>query len=355
MFKSMVFTLAAILFIQSQSAKALSFSTEQEKAAYLQAVQQETQLDSMSDEDYENYINMLESQGDVQNADSAAQLLSPLKEETSNLITDENSEQNIGGGVGVDELQNDALLRVKNKGRWAFQFLYVSKKDNSVKILSELNARTSIKPASTLKIFTGWLAFMNNSYPQSSLSIMLHKSDNHMADQALRSVAKSKGYKEIENNGIDELMNAGLSIMKKNYSGLDGANLFHPVNGSGLNTTGVDTGDKLNKVTVRTETHLLQKIYASGRYNEFKKLLAQPGEFGTLKRRLTATDKFAPIYAKTGTLALTKALAGFAETKKGVLIFAIIGDELRVNVHQAAEAIDDIVYKHAKYLVNKGL
>ncbi len=250
----------------------------------------------------------------------------------------------IAGSVGQINLQEFVNLKTKNKGQWASQFIFISNSGQRT-VLSSMNANTSIKPASTLKLFTGYLAFVEQSYPMTGLSSLLHRSDNVMADAALRSVAVKHG---VNSDSKSETLRAGVELMKSFYKNLEDSSKFHPVNGSGLNTTGVDTGDALNKATVRAETNLLEKIIKDQNYNSFKKLLAQPGQYGTLNYHLSAVSKLGHVYAKTGTLAQTKALAGYVETQKGVLVFSVIADQLKISPVNAFSVIEQIVLKHVQ-------
>lgn len=270
----------------------------------------------------------------------------------SDLDLSKNSEiLDTAGSLGPAELQKFVLSKTKGTGQWAAQFIFVDKKGKRT-VLSSLNANTSIKPASTLKIFTGYLAFLEKSYPVEDISTLLHKSDNVMADAALRSVAEKKGVQADGENKQKVLLNAGVEIMKKYYKNLEDSSKFHPVNGSGLNTTGVDEGEALNKATVRIETHLLEKIIKDKNYNSFKKLLAQPEQHGTLEGKLTEVSKLGQVYAKTGTLAKTKALAGYVETTNGILIFAIIADQLKIKPINASRVIEQVLLKHTEAAVD---
>jgi D-alanyl-D-alanine carboxypeptidase len=253
----------------------------------------------------------------------------------------------VAGSVGLSGLQSFVTLKTKNRGAWASQFIFISK-SNQRTILSSMNANTSIKPASTLKLFTGYLAFLEKSYSQTNLSSMLHRSDNVMADAALRSVAVKKG---LGKKTQDETLDAGVGFMKSFYKNLEDSSKFNPVNGSGLNTTGVDSGDDLNKATARIETHLLEKIIKDGNFDGYKKLLAQPGQFGTLNRHLHQVSRLGKVYAKTGTLAKTKALAGYVQTKNGIMVFSIIGDQLKISPKDAFSVIEQIVLKHVQVAV----
>lgn len=258
----------------------------------------------------------------------------------------------ISEDLGESSLQDYVISKTKGKrsGTWAAHFVFIGN-DGQRTVLSSLNQNISIKPASTLKLFTGYLAFLEESYPLTSLSVMLHKSDNIMANQALRSVAVKEGVQADGENKSQVLLDAGVQIMVEHYKNLENSSKFHPVNGSGLNTTGKDEGDELNKTTVRTETNLLETIITDGNYDVFKKLLAQPGQFGTLNRHLAPVKKLGgKVYAKTGTLARTKGLAGYVEMDSGVLVFSIIADELKIKPVAAFNIIEQIVIKHTQWV-----
>ncbi len=244
----------------------------------------------------------------------------------------------------------------QNTAKWAAHVVYLSKDGLTKKVLTTYRYRQTIKPASTLKLFTGYLAFLNKNYdvidlkekslydykegetsPKNkshTLSNMMAFSDNEMADEALISLAyEPVPSVTVENKQI--LINAGLLVMNSKYFEIFKNNtdflLFRAVNGSGLNLTDIDTGLQLNQVTAQLETTLLETIYRSTNYNSYKKLLAEPSKKSTLEKRLVDINKVSPIYAKTGTLDRTIALAGFAETKNGVLIYSIIADEIKLS------------------------
>lgn len=304
-----------------------------------------------ADEVLQAQIDRFESGGDT---DQKFEFIDPsvfeeVQTESENL--DESEILDTAGSLGPADLQKFVVTKTKGTGQWASQFIFIDKKGKRT-ALSALNINTSIKPASTLKIFTGYLAFLEKSYPIEDISEMLHKSDNVMADAALRSIAEKKGVQAEGENKDKILLNAGLEIMKKYYKNLEDSSKFHPVNGSGLNTTDVDQGAALNKATVRMETHLLEKIIKEKNYHSFKKLLAQPEQSGTLQGKLTEVSKLGQVYAKTGTLAKTKALAGYVETQNGILIFAIIADQLKIAPINASKAIEQILLKHTEAAVS---
>ena len=263
--------------------------------------------------------------------------------------------KNIGAETSVPELLAAAKKTVSNTGTWAFKFVYIDKNGNE-KILSQYNPHESLKPASTQKLFTGYLFLANatasKSYSKNNLAAMLHVSHNEMADSALRRVAVQRGF----NN--DQMKN-GLSVLKSFYGGLSDSKRYAPADGSGLSYS--------NKVTVDVETSLLSRIYRGRNYSEFKMMLAHPSKqkcnyntkrdqighrhpyHSTIGSRLNSLA--GKVHAKTGTLNRTKALAGFVDVKNGgVIVFSVIGDYLKIGTGTAFAKINSVVEAHAKYV-----
>ena len=141
--------------------------------------------------------------------------------------------------------------------------------------------------------------------------------------------------------------------MKEAYKNLEDSSKFHPVNGSGMQVTERDSVLQENKVTPRLETGLLERILSNkAKYDKYKTYLPTPGGEGTLFYRFKSGRKLAKIYAKTGTLGNAKALAGFAETSKGTIVFSVIGDRLKGMNSEAAMAgpIENLVFAHIQYI-----
>lgn len=262
--------------------------------------------------------------------------------------------KNIGSETSVPELLAAAKKTISNTGTWAFKFVYIDK-NGTEKILSQYNPHQILKPASTQKLFTGYLYFANNTFSQSysknNLAAMLHVSHNEMADSALRRVSVQKGFQN------DQMKN-GLSFLKSFYGGLSDSGRYAPADGSGLSYS--------NKVTVDFETSLLSRIYRGRHYSEFKMMLAHPSKqkcnFNTKRDQIGGKHPYhstignrlislaGKVYAKTGTLNRTKALAGFVDVENGgVIVFSVIGDYLKVNTGTAFAKINSVVEAHAKY------
>ncbi len=277
--------------------------------------------------------------------------------------------KNIGAETSIPELLAASKKIIANTGTWGFQFIYVDK-DGNEKILSQYNPHSILKPASTQKLFSGYMFAAHNAYSSSytkrNLAAMLHASHNEMADSALRRVAVKSGF---ENNQMQN----GISILKSYYSGLSDLSRYQPADGSGLSYS--------NKVTVDLETSLLKRIYRSSLYSEFKMMLAHPsnqeckynprgvklknGKYqwpdqiggkhpyhSTVGSRLNSLA--GKLHAKTGTLNKTKALAGFVDVNNGgVIVFSMIGDYLKIGTGTAFAKINSVVEAHAKYVNSK--
>ncbi len=330
----------------------------------------------LSEDQYNDYVDLLESGGETAIIQPPAERVFENQDE-ANMATDD-SVKDVGSVTNIAELQNFSDKQVAGYGNWAFQFVYISKADGSRKVLTARNMNNQVRPASTMKLFTSSLAFDLGTYTNSvNLTKMLQHSVNGMADKALRSTTTASKYSgftipsgsylkssellgyrmydstEGKSQIIDATIIKGCAIMKDAYKNLEDSSKFHPVNGSGLQSSAKDSDLTENKVTARLETALLERILANkAKYNQYKKYLPTPGGSGTLAARFKQSRSLAKIYAKTGTLGTTKALAGFAETAKGTIVFSVIGDRLKgVSVKQAMSGqIENLIAAHIKYI-----
>ena len=199
---------------------------------------------------------------------------------------------------------------------WAYLFELINP-DGTTKIISHANENILLKPASTMKIFTGWWAFKEKNQTDDYLYQMLRQSVNEMADATSQGMGgvltMAEWYRDL-----------GLNLTEEN---------FKPADGSGLSYD--------NKANCQVEIDLLKKIRNDEEYERFKNLLAQPKKDGTLQDRLTIYA--GKLFAKTGTLNATAALAGFLETPKGTMVFCILSDYLKIKVVSARKKIDNMV------------
>lgn len=216
-------------------------------------------------------------------------------------------------------------VRLKSQSEtWSYKF-ELMKPNGATTTLSSLNPTTMLKPASTMKLFTGWWAFQLNNRSDTYLTTMLRESVNEMANSTQQRMG---GVLAME----DYYREHGLEINDDTFQGADGSGLSYD-----------------NFTTCATEISLLKLIKRSKTYSRFKKMLAQPKLKGTLKTRLTRLSGV--LFAKTGTLDKTAALSGFLETKKGTVIFCVMSDYLNGSIKNARKKIDAMVLK--KYSLMK--
>lgn len=193
----------------------------------------------------------------------------------------------------------------------------VIKNDGSRQVLAIKNFDSLVKPASTMKLFTGWWAFQEGIRGNEYLGRMLKTSSNAMAQATLELLGTPKDMESYYSQ-------LGLHIT---------SNTFRVADGSGLSYS--------NKSTCSVQIQLLEMIYADEQYEAYRDLLATPGENGTLRNRLL--DLKGRVFAKTGTLNRTAALSGFVETDQGTIIFCVLSDFINTSLQTERKRIDNLV------------
>jgi serine-type D-Ala-D-Ala carboxypeptidase/endopeptidase (penicillin-binding protein 4) len=223
-----------------------------------------------------------------------------------------------------DGLVRDGL----GDGNWGVEFDLVGQ-DGQVQVLSRMNEDKPLMPASTMKVFTSWFGFTENLEKERDFPPP-YRSYEAYAATMLKFSVNPMAVKMLSLYG-------GASEMESFYAGLGlPVESFRVVDGAGLSVK--------NRATAGLEAALLQRIRASERYPDFRVLLAEPGEAGTLRGRLI--DLKDKLFAKTGTLTRSRvaALTGFLETGAGgTIIFSIIGNNARLNVGVQRSRIDRTV------------
>ncbi len=221
--------------------------------------------------------------------------------------------------------KNLRLRPRRSQAIWGIVFELMNA-DGTSTVLTDLNREALVKPASTMKLFTGWYAYKRSTRTDTYLSKMLRESVNDMADQTLKATGGKKALKKFyTERGVDM-----------------SATRFIQADGSGLSYD--------NKATCGVEIDLLKLMYSDKSYDNFKVLLAQPGVIGTLEKRLLNLE--GKVFAKTGTLKSTASLTGFLETDKGVVVFCILSDYLSGGVKEARERIDKTVTDYSDFIDN---
>jgi D-alanyl-D-alanine carboxypeptidase/D-alanyl-D-alanine-endopeptidase (penicillin-binding protein 4) len=167
------------------------------------------------------------------------------------------------------------------------------------------------------------------SPPLAQLLQLIHKvSENLHAELMLREVgrlAKGEGSRE-----------AGLAAMTA-FLAQTGAPVIDPRidDGSGLSRNDL--------VTPQLVTHLLSVMYRSKYGAAWISMLPTGGQDGTLSRRLCCTADASRIHAKTGTLARSIALSGYADSKShGWLAFSIIVNNFDAAASEIQSWVDKI-------------
>lgn len=199
---------------------------------------------------------------------------------------------------------------------WTYYFERQNQ-NSSPTLLSSKNENSLVKPASTMKIFTGWWSYQLRSRDNQYLLEMLTKSVNSMADETAKMMG---GAREM----VLFYKSLGLELTPTRFNSADGSGLSYD-----------------NKATCKAEIELLRLIHQDVGYAEFKTFMAQPGQRGTLEKRLL--DLKGKVFAKTGTLNKTAALAGFMETPKGTVLFCVMADYLKMSLPNARAEIDRLV------------
>ena len=194
------------------------------------------------------------------------------------------------------------------------------KADGSSEILDRQNSNVPVKPASTMKIFTGWWAFSTDVREHDYLATMLKTSSNAMAQSTL-DLMGSPHDMELYYEGL------GLDVNE---------NSLRVADGSGLSYS--------NQANCDIQIELLEYIYNSADFETFRELMAKPGEEGTLVNRLKNLK--GKVFAKTGTLRATAALSGFVDSPKGTIIFCVLSDFIRTSLPTERARIDALVTKN---------
>ncbi len=157
----------------------------------------------------------------------------------------------------------------------------------------------------------------------------LKESDNRYAESFLYQLGTLSNEKfpdtEVSIKYVEELIDS-LGFKKGPYRFVDGSGL-----------------SPYNYVTPEIEVALLKYIYKeSDFYDTFRSALPIGGVDGTLKNRMKGTAAEGKVFAKTGSLTGTYALAGYTENKQGhVLIFSILHDGVTYGHGNDARGMQD--------------
>jgi D-Ala-D-Ala carboxypeptidase 3 (S13) family len=259
-------------------------------------------------------------------------------DDTGNANTDTDEEGSLDEAAGYeanevvgDELSTKDIRGLLGAGDWSYKFDVVEA-NGSVKTLHELDTQTLRRPASTLKIFTGYAGFTTGAASNNYIGDTLKRSSNSQANNILCLVGEKRGNYNAVCQGYEGTTStspsfpSGMRIttaLSESRDLLDGLGVKRTQGSNIADGSGLSYGNQLRVTDIN---NLLQVIHKSSRAAEFRGLLANPKTYGTLAGKFSRLADPGRIYAKTGTLRDVKALAGYADMKNGRwLVFSVIG------------------------------
>jgi len=140
--------------------------------------------------------------------------------------------------------------------------------------------------------------------------------------------------------------NLHAEMMLRSAGGLEAMNSFLASLGATPGDSRIDDGSGLSRndqVTPKLVTRLLSHMYKSPHRDLWISMLPVGGEDGTLSRRLCCSEEAHSIHAKTGTLARSIALSGYAESRThGWLAFSILVNNFSASASEVQAWVDKI-------------
>ena len=209
----------------------------------------------------------------------------------------------------------------KSRTSWSIPFRY------SDDLVADLLSDTLKRKVELINALLPPDAKVLRSVPiDSLLRVMMHDSDNFIAEQMLLQCAAM----------VSDTLRPEIAITyaKKNFFS-DLPDEPQWVDGSGLS--------RYNLFTPRSIVKLWKKIYQEVPRQRLFPLLATGGKSGTIKNSYKANEPY--IYGKTGTLSNTHALSGYVLTRKGrVLIFSMMNNNYLVPTSEVRKRMEKILY-----------
>lgn len=221
----------------------------------------------------------------------------------------------------VDSNQITYYPGKRNRTAWSIPFRY------SDDLVAELLSDTLKRKVELINASLPAEAKVLHSVPiDSLLRVMMHDSDNFIAEQLLLQCAAM----------VSDTLRPEIAIAyaRKNFLS-DLPDDPQWVDGSGLS--------RYNLFTPRSMVRLWEKIYQDVPQQRLFPLLATGGKSGTIKNSYKATEPY--VYGKTGTLSNNHTLSGYVLTRKGrVLIFSMMNNNYLVPTSEVRKRMEKILY-----------
>jgi len=235
-----------------------------------------------------------------------------------------------GDEMMLRDVDSNRLTYFPGKGKrtsWNIPFRY------SEELVAELLSDTLKRKVSVINKPIPLSTKVLHSVPiDSLLRVMMHDSDNFIAEQMLLQCAAV----------LSDTLRPEIAIAyaKKNFLS-DLPDEPQWVDGSGLS--------RYNLFTPRSIVKLWEKIYQEVPQKRLFPLLATGGKSGTLKNSYKADKPY--VYGKTGTLSNNHTLSGYLLTRKGrVLIFSMMNNNYIVPTSEVRKRMEKILYTiHERY------
>jgi serine-type D-Ala-D-Ala carboxypeptidase/endopeptidase (penicillin-binding protein 4) len=169
------------------------------------------------------------------------------------------------------------------------------------------------------------------------LAEMEKNSDNFVAEQTFRALGAARG----SGGGTHASGAIAVSSIMSKYK-LAEPGTLHIVDGSGLS--------RLNRLTPRVLLAVLSAFYNSYLKQPYMKLLARPGEKGTLEKRMRGTPAEGRLWAKTGALSGACSLSGyFLRSDGSMAAFVMIFNDYKVHSNEIRAIQDQIALQMLEF------
>ncbi len=244
-----------------------------------------------------------------------------------------NSENNsfFSGCAQIDQTVQHLNLALNSPRKYLQNLLTLYLQKNNIHLKGNIVFNKSPNGLLDLKVHQSLPLF-------SLLQIMMKNSNNVYA----HSIGKAMGVKLYGDGSFKTSTKAMMNVLQKKLT----------INTSTLNLVDSSGLSNYNVLTPNHVIRLLQVIHNDkALQTNVLKILAKPGESGTLKNRLTAKDLKSNVLAKTGSLRNASGIAGYIKTKTNrSLAFVFIVNNIMPNSFHTKQLEDEL----CELLINFG-